>query len=387
MPNRMKTSVKMMGLAAPVLALATVASAQTDQWLQYRTASGGSGYRWLEVSTNAPPGVALPALNANPLFVLWTTPLDAKGRWACLDRTRKSGPHNRLFIDRNGDGKLADEPPLDANRVDSYSASFAPVRLVFKGEDGPTTYHLALRAMRYGAEDLRVLAASGCSYAGKVDLGGRKHSLTLVDRNVNGTFNDLAANPSDCDSVLVEGDKTGERLLGELLEIKDQFFKLDVARDGAVVRAQPARELQFGRVHVPEAITEFVAVGVPGHFVRKPASGEFTLPVGKYRVHGWNIERKDAKGAAWTLSGAGFDEFATLEVAAEQTANLDLGEPVLVALTATENKGGATFSLKLKGRLGETVELLRGKERPSAPQLYLASTGGAYRATNSFEYG
>ena len=31
---------------------------------------------------------------------------------------------------------------------DQYSAYFEPVRVVFKGEDGPITYHLVLRFMQ-----------------------------------------------------------------------------------------------------------------------------------------------------------------------------------------------------------------------------------------------
>ena len=57
-------------------------------------------------------------------------------------------------------------------------------------------------------------------------------------------------------------------------------------------------------MRVPEAISEFTAVGESGHFIRKPEKGEFTLPAGKYRVHGWTIDRKDDKGAAWSLSGS-----------------------------------------------------------------------------------
>ncbi len=387
LPKRMKTNGKIIRLAAFLVGFATAASAQTEQWLQYRTSSDGLGYRWLEVTTNAPPGVALPQLAGRPLFVHWITPLDPKGRWLCFDRTRKSGPHNRLFIDRNGNGRLDDETPMDATRVDSYSAMFAPARLVFKGEDGPLTYHLTLRAMRYSEEDARVLASPGCSYGGKVDFNGKKYGVTLVDGNVNGTFNDQAPAPSDCDRIRRDGDKAGETFLGQFLEIGDQLFAIEAARDGAFVKVQPAKNVELGRVRVPEAITEFVAVGKPGHFVRKPVKGDFTLPAGKYRVQGWTIDRKDAKGAAWKLSGSGFDEFATLEATPEQPVNLDLGEPVLAALTATENKGGAAFSLKLKGRLGETVQLLKGTEQARAPQLHLASTGGSFRATNSFEYG
>ena len=97
------------------------------------------------------------------------------------------------------------------------------MRAVFKGEDGPITYHLILRFMQYGSQDARLLCSSGGYYAGKVDIGGKKRRVELIDANVNGTFNDRAADAGDCDRVMVEGDKTGERYLGKMLEVDGQF--------------------------------------------------------------------------------------------------------------------------------------------------------------------
>ena len=371
-----------------VAVLATTACAQTELWLQYHTSRDGEGYRWLELTTNPPAGLALPKLNAPPYFARWTTPLDAKGgRWICFDRTRKSGPSNRLYIDRNGDDRLDDEEPMDAARLDQYSATFEPARLVFKGEDGPLTYHLILRFMRYGADDTRTLASSGCYYDGKVNLDGKKRLIRLVDGNANGTFDDLAQDPDDCDRIVIEGDKGGERFLGRMLEVGDQLYAFEAARDGAFVKVLPAKDVARGQVRVPDAISEFTAVGAPGHFIRKPAQGQSTLPAGKYRVHHWTIDRADDRGAKWQLSGSGSSTFGNFEVAASQPVTLDIGEPVLAALTATENTGGAAFSLRLKGRLGESVEVLKGGQRPRAPQLNLASAGSAFRATHTFEYG
>jgi hypothetical protein len=375
-----------LGLA--VLLLAMTARAQTEQWLQYHVDSSGQGYRWLDLTTNAPAGVALPKLNAQPWFARWTTPLDPKGgRWLCFDRARKSGPYNRLFLDLNGDGRLDDESPMEAAQVDSYSASFEPARLVFKGEDGPITYHLLLRFMRYSADDMRVLASSGCYYDGKVTVDGKKRLIRLVDGNANGTFNDLALDPDDCDRVFIDGEGAGDRLLGRMVEVSDKLYAIEVAPDGAFVKLQPAQNVALGRMRVPEAISEFAAVGQPGEFSRKPSQGEFTLPVGRYRVLRWTIDRKDNKGAEWQLAGSGVSDFGSLEVTPNQTGTLDVGEPVLAALTVTENKGGANFGLRLKGRLGESVDIMKGGQRPRAPQLQLASAGGAFRATNTFEYG
>ena len=367
---------------------ASVASAQPEQWLQYHTGAKGRGYRYLDLTTNAPAGVALPKLEGQPYFARWKTPLDPNGgRWLCLDRTRKSGLWDRLYLDTTGNGRLDDKSPVVAAQRDQYSASFDPVRVVFKGEDGPLTYHLALRFMNYGDKSIYLMSSSAGWYDGLVDFVGKKHRVQLIDGTVNGTFNDLSLNPSDADRISVAGDKAGERYLGRLLEVDGAWFRIEVPRDGAFVKVQKAGGLVFGQVRVPENISEFTAVGENGQFIRKPESGQFTLPAGTYRVLGWTISRKDDKGVAWTLKGSGFNAAANFVVAAGQTATLDVGEPVTSVLQAAEVANSISFGLRLRGKLGESIEMLRGTERPRGPRLALASVDGTYRATNTFEFG
>jgi hypothetical protein len=306
----------------------------------------------------------------------------------CFDRARKTGPYDRLFFDKNGNGRLDDDPQVSAAHRDQYSANFDLLRVTLKGDEGPITYHLTLRFMKYDDNTASLLAQSSGWYEGMVTIGPAKKRLQLIDGNVNGTFNDLAANPSDCDRIALEGDKAGQRLLGRLLETDDgQFYEIQVARDGAFVKLKKAENLPLGRAHTPEAISEFTAVGETGHFIRKPAKGEFTLPAGKYRVHSWSINRKDDKGTAWQLSGYGFNDFATFEVHPARPATIDVGEPVRASLQAVESKGAVAFRLQFLGRFGESIDLQRGGERPRAPQLILASRDGSFSVTNTFEYG
>lgn len=363
-------------------------AAPAEQWLQYSSASEDSTSRWFETSTNPPPNVALPQTEANPLFIRWTTPLDpAGGRWLCLDRARPTSPPNRVWFDSNGNGRLDDETPVPAQNVSTTSARFNGLRFVFRGEEGPLVYHLALRCIRYPSGEIRALGSSGCHYAGVVDFGDKKRKVRLLDGNINGTFNDRAADPKEADQIVLIEDDVGERFVGQYLELDGRLFKLDVAADGAFVKVEPARDVPTGQVRVPDAVAEIVAVGKAGHFVRRPTRGEFTLPVGEYRVHGWKINRKDDTGQTWSASGSNFGALALFEVAGSQPATLTIGEPILAALSATQRKGSVTFGLRLKGQLGETVEILRGTQQPRAPRLLLEALGSSYRATNSFEYG
>ena len=373
------------------LLLANAALAQPEQWLQYHTTREGRSDRWLDLTTNPPPNVALPKLGAKPYFAHWTTALDPKGRWLCFDRARRYGPYDRLFIDSAGNGRLDDKSAIKPSRTDPSSAYFDSVRLLFKGEDGPITYHLVLRFMNYNSDsnsdnDVRLLVMSGGFYAGTIDLGGKKQRLELIDANVNGAFNDLASNPDACDH-LVLGNNAGERSLGRLLEVDGQFYRLDVARDGAFIKVQKAQNVLLGKVRVPATISEFTALGEQGQFTRKPAKGELTLPVGSYRINQYLINRKDERGASWQLMGYGFNPAADFEVAADKPATLELGEPVRMVMQPSESGPEVSFSLRFLGRYNEPMQITKDSERPRPPRLTLTSLDGSYRYTNSFEFG
>ena len=341
----------------------------------------------IKLTTNAPPDLKLPKLNARPYFAHWTTPMDPAGRWLCLDRTKKSGLYDRVYFDSAGNGRLDDKTPVGTMRTDQYAAYFDPVRVVFKGEDGPITYHLVLRFMQYDMGDPMLLTASGGYYSGKVDLGGKKRRLELVDGDVNGTFNDISDNPSDCDRVTIEGDKESERYLGKMIEVDGQFYRIEVAKDGAFVKVQKAEDLSFGKVRVPETLSSFVAFGANGHFVREPAKGEFTLPAGKYQILSWLIDRKDAKGARWELRGYSFPDSSAFQADAAKPALLEIGEPVRAKLSSSEAAGEVRFSLSFLGRAGESVQFQKGNESPPGPKLALVSLDGTYRTTNNFAFG
>jgi hypothetical protein len=362
--------------------------AQPEQWLQYRTTAEPQGYRWTELTNKPPPGVVWPKLGPNAQYGKWTTKLDPKGgRWICLDRTARSGLCDRLFIDCNGNGRLDDETPVKAARREEYMSSFDPVKLVFKGEDGPITYHLLCTYYQFSPDRVQLLTGSGCVYEGKVNFGGKKHLLQIVDSTVNGLFNDISSNPSDSDRVLIDGQEGTSRYLGRLLEVDNRLFRIEVSPDGAFVKAEPARNLVQGVVRLPENIAEFTAVGLNGHFVRRPVKGEVSLPEGVYRVHGWRIDRKDDAGRIWHLTGSSFSDFATFSVSKAQPVSLAAGEPVKTVLQATRNKGEFSFSLQLQGSLGESVDITCGTDRAPAPQLQLASAKGTYRTSNNFQYG
>jgi len=372
------------GLALVAL---TVAAAQQEQWLEYQTLSEPQGYQWLELSTNAPAEVALPAdLQPGAMFTRWKNGYEKNdGRLICLGRSVKGGAFNRLYADANGNGRIDDDKPLDF--TGRSGQSFPPVKFTFKGEDGPISYHLNLRYYQFDRDRSQLLAASGCCYEGRVDFGGKKLTLAVLDTTLNGVFNDKSNDEDRADSVRVGSTEGPTRSLGDMIEVEGQLYTIEVARDGAYVKVNKAEGVQMGVVQLPEGVTSFSAIGRPGNFTRSPEKTECKLPVGKYRVQSYQLKRKDAKNVQWRLSGYGGSKLSEFVVSADNPVRVAIGEPLRAVLDATEEKSRVQFGLKLRGNLGETVDIMKGDQRPRAPQLLVSDFKGTYKSTNTFEYG
>jgi hypothetical protein len=284
-------------------------------------------------------------------------------------------------VDSTGAGKLDAKNSISATRIDDYSAFFDPVRFVFKGEDGPVTYHLIVRFMRYEKDDARLLISSGGYYEGKVEVGGTKRQLMLVDGNANGVFNDLGYDRADCDRVRINED----RMLGKLIEVDNTFYEIEVPQDGAFVKLRKAEKVVLGQIKVPDTINSVNVAGENGNFERKPEKGLFTVPAGEYRLVNWNINRKDDRGTQWQVMGSG--EGSAFEVPADGNVRLEIGEPIRAVLSSTELTNQVQLGLRFTSVNGETVYLRKGEENPPGPRLTLTSLDGAYRHTNKFEFG
>lgn len=369
-------------------------SAQQEQWLQYhssREASqifGGAVSLMIDLSTQQPTGVKLPQFkNQSQFFARWHTPMVKDGfLWIALDRTNEQGPYDLLYIDSNGNGALDDENVETAYRTDPRSAYFGPVKVIFELQDGPVTYHLNFNLYQYA--DTRLYASSGGWYEGDITVGSEKKHCVLFDNNANGTFNDKSANAGDCDRIRI-GRQGGQDALftGNYIQIDETLYQPEIARDGAYIKLAKAENVSFGSVKLPESITEFSANGENGLFVLKPEKGIASLPVGKYCVYAWAVERQDEKGTNWKLEGSGLGQQNILDITEDEQAVLTIGEPIVANLDASEREGTYSFSHSMKGRAGERIEITRNGARPQAPKVNIKNTDGTYDRTYSFQYG
>jgi hypothetical protein len=398
MKNR--THIRLVAVVA-ITILASVAPAQEVQWLQYRSASEASsvvrdiGLQSLAPVGEKPAGVTLPEFTGSgQVFAKWSTPMVEAGYlWIAVDG------RNKLFIDSNGNGHLDDEIAIEPYRSAQDSAYFGPVKVVFQGEDGPVTYHLNIQL--YDRPDgKRLYVRTAGWYEGAITLNGQKKQCMLIDYNANGAFNDRSVNFDQCDRIQIgetdpafaaasaESAAQETRFVGNYIEADGTLYSAEIARDGAYVKFAKAEGVKLGDVRLPESVTEFAAGGENGLFIRKPEKGRCILPIGKYRIEHWTIQRQDDKDAEWKLQGTNFADTGVFDVTEAQAAELSIGEPIVCALQADQREPGTYyFRQELKGKLGERIELTRNNARPQPPKVQIKSKDGKYDRTFSFEYG
>jgi hypothetical protein len=379
-----------------LIVLTSPAQAQDEQWLQYHSTRQAQqivsdmGSSTLEITSKKPQGVELPQFKSTePFFAKWSTPMAESGYlWISLDRTHEKGQWDRLFIDSNGNGHLNDETVITAYRTDQNHTYFGPVKVVFEGEDGPLTYHLNFQFYNYNEKNRRLYTYSGGWYEGTIDLAGAKKHCVLIDYNVNGTFNDKSLNAAECDRIRIgkKGDQD-TRYVGKFIEIDGALYRPEIARDGAYVKLTKAGDVKFGNIRLPQTITEFSAGGENGLFKIKLENGTGSLPVGKYSINQWTVEKEDQKGKRWKLQGSGISQKGDFEIVADKETEVTIGEPVVSRLEVNKRDSGYSFNQSLGGQLGERIELTRNGSRPPAPKLRIKNKDGSYDRSFNFEYG
>lgn len=347
--------------------LISTAGAQDEQWLQYHSEREAQrimpnmGTLYKNVIPDKPSGVNLPEFKTQKqFFVEWLTPMVENGRlWIALDRTSEKGQWDRLYIDSNGNGHLDDEEVVKAYRTERYYTYFGPVKVVFEVEDGPVSYHLNFRFFDYNEQNRRLYIYAGGWYEGEVTVAGEKKYCVLIDYNVNGAFNDKSLQARDCDRIRIgkKGDPD-TAFVGNYVDVDDVLYRTEIAPDGAFIKLAAADDVKFGNIRVPETITEFAAGGENGLFTLEMEKGGLArLPVGKYRIDHWQIDRKDEKGKSWTMRGSSFGDRGNFEITEKAETSLEIGEPVTANLQVRLNGQNYEFSKNVRGSLGEYVRL------------------------------
>jgi hypothetical protein len=145
--------------------------------------------------------------------------------------------------------------------------------------------------------------------------------------------------------------------VGNYIEVDDVLYHTEIARDGAFIKLARADDVKFGNIRVPDTITGFSTGGENGLFTPDLKNGVARLPVGKYRVDHWEIDRKDDKGKKWTLRGSSISQSGDFDITEGTETALEIGEPVTAGLHVRLNGNNYEFSKSLRGPMGEYVRL------------------------------
>ena len=400
-------TVRTLLFALSLIVAAASSFGQQEQWLRYRTAVdpygavGAGGYQNVTSTTTAPEGLKLPNLVSDkPLFFRWKSPAAKDGgMWCVLDRSGER-LYDRLYVDPDGDGDLAKHPAIKAEEArddgNFRSVAFRQVKLLLGGEEGPTAYHLNVLWQSSGGRTTTYFASAGW-YEGPVTVGGKSLWCTLIDANANGRFDDRADGSANRDKIRIaaKGDRSFfsetdrvTRFVGKYVEVEDKLYTLEVAPDGASVKLSPAGDVASGSVRLTEGVSEVALLSKDGHFIRKPKDGLLSVPVGEYRVLGWQAGRTDKDGKAWQLLARNTsDGPVAVSVVAGKEAALDIAEPIQSRASLSRQGDEYVINQELRGRGGESVSLRCTGEQPPAPRVRVVNADRSYDGTYSMEYG
>ncbi len=378
------------------------------QRLEYRIAREKempfSGLRYAALALEAAPleGVELPKLSGGePLFGKWLTPMVPAGRlWLMLCRSGKDNVYDRLYVDADADGSLADEKAVEAHSAGfsptAHHASFGPVEVRFPGPDGPVVYHFNLYFLDEGGRRVAYVSCGGW-YEGPVTVGGESLWCTLVDRSGNGRFNDVSMDRNGCDSIRLgrKGDRAyawyeldpDTRYVGRYIEVAGTVYAMAIPPGGGSVAFTPAPDVPRGTIRVADGVARFSVWGEQGFFFCRPVDGAARVPAGTYRVYQWEAVRKDAAGTAWQLLGADAVKQAPLAVEAGREARLDIGESVESRLTSSASEGVHLLTQEILSAQGDNLILSRDDGPPPDPRATVRNADGSYNQTFRMAWG
>lgn len=388
---------KLLGVEVALLTLlvATVWLAdEAEQWLRYNAAPDRGATRWgassqkCEFTTAAPDGLALPEFKGNSqIYAKWETPMVEAGFVNMAFDLTRGRMYDVLYIDSNCDGSLADEAPVKPVQVYEYGSRFGPVRVVFPSADGPITHHLYTTYQDYQGNKALYLSSAG-RYEGPVRIDGKEYSIVLIDFNSNGTYNDLSPDWGKGDLIVFADESGGmPAFVGKYVALGGKLYEPTVARDGASIAFAVAKNVPMGALSVPAAITRFSIAGENGLLTYSLSGSSVDVPVGKYRVFSWEINRPDKSGAKWQAKGSTYGGDLSLDVTAGGAASLDVGEPFKSTVAAQGQGRQYYLTEALTDKTGGRISITMSGTTPPAPRAHIKNADGTYDRTFQFQYG
>ena len=337
----------------------------------------------------------------------------------------------RVYIDRDGDGDLTDEPPLEGkiqkvlNGVPSMG-TFGRIEMsVLSGK--MRTQHRIVLTLRKNMSEIIFLCSENGVYRGVFTLDGAPVTITLYDRNGNGRFDDLSAAPiivnnnsafrvfnPKGDRALISDDGSGDysdlQPLGDCLWIRSTLFRVNVdIAHNRLTLARITRGLSPVKLPMPlERLSLYDQTHSRYVTIFHPSGDTLMFLPGSYRLMSYQALRMDKMGEYWRLTAQGTQFTPVLNVEANKPASLVLGEPYApqVVCVAHSYIFFTELSMNLSGVEGAGRERVQSIEsfrtdpsilnpytsrpsgrRPGMPTYTIVKADGELVARGVFRYG
>jgi len=316
----------------------------------------------------------------------------------------KARTYDVVYVDRDGDGNLAEETPVQAvGKRGGVLASFQPVTVDLPFAGAKRQGLVQVRAHISGEQLFQAVVAPATCLEGTVRLGAQECRVALVDGDLSGVLGD-GEGASCADTLLIDlnGDHAYDRRggfpipaaqevrpLSECWQVGNTWWSATVAGDWGALTVKPA-DVEYGELHArgPTVQALVLTSRRHGRLVVTFKDGVAKLPVGEYAVEQIQLTAKDAQGRPWQLAARGGGGRGLLKVAADAAGELDLSKPIVGTVEAyTGAAGQVQFSLLLAVAGQQVASLTVGGRTPAEPAFAIRDEKGAAVAIGKFAYG
>jgi len=174
-----------------------------------------------------------------------------------------------------------------------------------------------------------------------------------------------------------------------LIEIKGQYYSMDVADDGGTIEFRQAMP-QFGTLSLEGKQAKLALWSDAVHQRVSGSNGRWLLPAGKYSVVELELTERDSDGNRWTFNtgGALAGQLGDFEIRPGRTTSFQIGPPFKNKTFMKDADRNALVGFHLEGQAGELYvpgAKKNGVEVPE-PQFKIVSLAGQTVYSGQFEF-
>jgi hypothetical protein len=304
----------------------------------------------------------------------------------------------KLYADTNCDHSFADEKPLTASGKKGPFLDFGVVTIKDPHAQDGSVRTFSVQAYAQG-NTVHYLYVGPAGYrSGEIKVGDKTYAVAVVDKNLNGRFDDTLPN-GGYDLLALDSDHNGAfdlggqevMPLGKMIRLNGAYLTLKVKADGSAVSVEEADgTLELGTLDVGSPQVWLSVTSDLGAFRLNASDGTWQLPVGTYQIAGLGLAAKDKEGADWTMQCLRPpQDKRQFEIRKGETTSITLGPSLVVASDVTPERGGVSVGVTVTGRSGELylAGAVKAGTQQGPPTVKILDEKGTVLASGAVTYG